>query len=1121
VLPPSTAKHMNRDPFYQKIIQRLNRTLDPQLFEDCAADLLRSTWPTLVPVRGGSDSGMDGAIADGKGGQFPLITTTSEDVIGNLTYNIKTRSAKGDTTRKAVLATSRQLTPRKRENLIRRAQELGLALLQIHDQADIANRLYHTPKWCRELLGLTGDPAPLSKVPKSERIFLNLPLIGRDTDLAWLRQTSGDKILVGQPGTGKTFLLRQLADLGEALFVNTSDRGAIAEGIREQQPTTLIVDDAQLHHDVLLNLKQLREEIGAQFNIIATCWPSDEHSLAPILNVPSAQIHSFVLLPRDSIVQVIKATGVGGPNQLIHELVNQAEGRPGLAVTLAHLCLQGDIHRVFLGEALADSLLKNATEQMIGVLAAFAIGGDVGMELDVVANELKIPPVEVREYVTKLAASGVILDVSDRQLAIRPPALREALSRDVFFGGATSLGCERLIWRAPSLEQVGLTLIGASRRHARIPCELMIQVLDRSNSIGIWQNYSWLGREEALWVLNNRPGILTVIAHPLLHHAPEVAIPLFLEQAIGDDRPLNAAPDHPHRLIGDWVKSAYPGTGAAVKRRQVLLDTTTRWLKEGKNVNVGLLALTYAFSPQFKTSETDPGEGRAFHIRFGFLTLEELRFIQNQWPQALSTLQHIQIDDTEPLRQLITEYAYQYRYSHGHTVPEEIATAMESFAERMLRDLVVLFNQRADVAYWAKPLATHLNLALDLHLDREFDILYPTRESRDWKEEQEHQRQEVETLATEWSQLAPETVAQKLASVEAMAKRIKARWSEWSRYLCERVAGQVVSPLTWAQALAQTTEDGSLVLPFLKCAALLSEVGWVEWAEQCLANPSLRFATILTVLTQIAPPQSLLNLTLANLSGFAQLTETLVVRKEIPEDTLRQLLRHSDSAIAGAAAQGEWMSDPQGTVRDSLREDWRNAILRFAHDGYWLRQILISDPTLARAWLERHIANQPLRPYEPDSVVGGAIAVTSEDERIRLLDQIPDSFEMDHVIFALVNDHLQVYRALLNNERLKDFHLVPLGNEIKGNWVEKAKMALDQGYSAQKVAQAARGYQGFISWEGNESNMWGEWIGRYNSLLEDSDQRIRIVGEIGKAYAEERRSRALECERREAVYGRE
>lgn len=1110
---------MNRDPIYLKITQRLNRTLDPQLFEDCVADLLRPTWRGLVPIRGGSDSGMDGAIADGQGEPFPLVTTTSDRAIDNLTRNLKKYVEDGGARRQVVFATSQNLSPQRKKNLLARARERGFTLLQIHDQADIANRLYHSPKWCKELLGLTGDPAPLSRIPKSERIFLNLPLIGRDTDIVWLRQLTGDKILVGQPGTGKTFLLRQLADSSEALFVNSSDRGEIAEGIREQKPSTLIVDDAQLHLDLLLNLKQIREEIGARFSIIATCWPSDEHILAPVLNISSIQIHSLELLPRDSIVQVIKATGIGGSNGLINELVNQAEGRPGLAVTLAHLCLQGDVQQVVQGDALADSLLKNVGIRGAGILAAFAIGGEAGMELGIVAEELNIPPLEIKEYVTLLASSGTIMEVREKQLAIRPPALRQAVVLRVFFHGPAPLDCSGLIDRAPSLEQVGLTLIGANRRHARVPKELIVQVLDRSTSVGVWQDYAWLGHDESLWVLNNRPGILTVIALPLLFHAPEDAIPLLLEQAIGDNRLLDASPDHPLRLIEDWINTAYPGTGESVRRRQILFTATSKWLADGKNVGVGLIALTHSFSPGYVFSESDPGEGKYVQIHSGFLSHDELAALQGQWVRVRELLKNIQIDDTEPLHQLVRRYAYPS--VHEHLLPEEIRELMESFAKQMLRDVVTLFSQRMDVSYWARPMATHLNLEINLPIDREFEILYPIRDHRDWQEQESSQRLRIEQLAIDWSQLGPEVVSHRLAYMQKLAERIKNQWEQGPFHLCQQIADKVSSPLSWARALQQTTDNGALVLPFLEQAALLQESGWIEFAQQCLLTPKMRGATIHTALRLVTPPQLLLDLTLANLSGYGDAIKFSVVRKEIPEETVRQILRHADPTIASAAAQGEWMSDPQGAIRESILADWRDAIIRSSDDGFWLRQILICDPRLAYDWLERHIADDNLQFSMPNCAAGGAIAVLDNASRIRLLHQVGDSPRSDDAIAGLVDDRPEVYEVLLLNQRLKRFHLIPLGGGMAGNWPEKAKLALDHGYNVEQVADAAQGYPYFSIWTGNESDRWSEWSGRYNKLLEDSDPRIRRVGELGNAYLAEKRRRALERERKDSIYGRQ
>ena len=139
---------MNRDPFYQQIVDRLNKHLDPDLFEQCACDLLRKVYPGLVPIRGGHDAGMDGAIAGRQEPSSFLVCTTSPRVKDNLKQSLKSHVKSGGTRREVVLATSQKLTAPQRLGLEKEATKLGFTLRQIHDQANFADRLYSSPEWC-------------------------------------------------------------------------------------------------------------------------------------------------------------------------------------------------------------------------------------------------------------------------------------------------------------------------------------------------------------------------------------------------------------------------------------------------------------------------------------------------------------------------------------------------------------------------------------------------------------------------------------------------------------------------------------------------------------------------------------------------------------------------------------------------------------------------------------------------------------------------------------------------------------------------------------------------------------------------------------------------------------
>ncbi|MCK4450749.1 MAG: hypothetical protein KAX26_09170, partial [Anaerolineae bacterium] len=386
------------------------------------------------------------------------------------------------------------------------------------------------------------------------------------------------------------------------------------------------------------------------------------------LVLPESRVRKLGLLTRDQIVEVIKAAGLGGPNQLIREIVNQAEGRPGLATTLAYLCLQGDVRQVVLGDALSNVFL-NVFEPLIGktarqVLAAFAVGGDAGMAMEAVAESLELSVLEVHQAVVDLAAGGVILKVDPQHLSVRPPALRHVLIRDVFFCGPTALPFpvfQGLLAKSPYSAQSVHALIGVKARGGKVPQAWLTALVESSPSV--WQSYVQLGREEAAWLFEHHPEALTMVARPGLESAPDVALPLLLKKAIGDQRPLHAHTDHPLRIIQDWVLTGEPGSGQPLERRKTLLQVVRSWLDTRQDVAVGLCALEFVLSPNFHSHTPDPGSGDTITIRRGLLSPDELRAVQELWPPVLEILQIIPFTDWTPVRRMVEAWVYPGRFN--------------------------------------------------------------------------------------------------------------------------------------------------------------------------------------------------------------------------------------------------------------------------------------------------------------------------------------------------------------------------------------------------------------------------------------------------------------------------
>ena len=255
---------------------------------------------------------------------------------------------------------------------------------------------------------LKKEPPALSVIPDTAKLSLELPLIGRDNDLAWLQNGNGDRVLIGQPGSGKTFLLHKFAKHAGALFVNDPNLGRVTSEYKRKKPKIIIIDDAQLHTEFILRLINYRKRKSAMFQILASCWPSHGEDVLSTLNIPASRSHFLNLLTLDQLVEVVKAASVGWrlSDPLIQEIIVQSVGRPGLTVLLTELCLkEGGVQDIVLGDALTrwirSTLLPTTNNADTStILAGFAIGGDAGMSMNVVAEILELSPLKVQSIIS-------------------------------------------------------------------------------------------------------------------------------------------------------------------------------------------------------------------------------------------------------------------------------------------------------------------------------------------------------------------------------------------------------------------------------------------------------------------------------------------------------------------------------------------------------------------------------------------------------------------------------------------------------------------------------------------------------------------------------------------------
>lgn len=1107
-----------QDPFYQQILDGLSGRLDPDVFEEAAADLLRDAFPSLVPIRGGSDFGMDAAIADGNGPAYSLTCTTSPDVIGNLRTSLSSYVESGGQRRKVVIATSQELTATKRKNLHAAAEELGFQVVQVFSRAAFAHRLYRNNDWCRRLLGLTGRPTALSVVPETTRPLVGEVSVGRDADLDWLRNLSTDGLLIGQPGSGKTYLLHLLAREGWGLFAVDNDLEALANAIRSQEPLVIIIDDAHTRVDLLTRLRLLREQLSAPYKIVASSWPGDAEQVAEALQLPSDRQRVLHLLTRDQIVEVVKTVGIQRPRRLVREIVDQAAGRPGLAVTLAILCLRGDTKKVVFGEILKRSLV-GTLEQLVGrrvtqILAAFSIGGDAGLSLQDVAMGLELPAADIRTEVVRLAASGVVLEV-DRKLSVCPATLRFLLVRDVFFSSTFAIPLGALLSKSENLAETANVLIGARAYGGAVSDDLLFDALERADSETAWAQCASLGPTEATEVLRRHPDLVISVARQALCSAPKVVLPLLLKEAVDDNRPLHTFTEHPLRLIDDWIKTRTEFGIDPIARRKHLLRAVTVWLKEGGSTRVGLCGLCYVLRLNEERNESDPGSGNTFTFYRSLLSIDEIVAVGTLWPAVRELLELHLGDDWEKPLEILHEWTYPETLVLGGGVPDEFSSAIAPIAQRILSEMASLAKDRPGILHRLQQYAKELENPLPVEIPREFAILFPNRTSDDWREANQRHVDDVQHLASQWKDDAPECIAERIAAYDREARQANISWPSGTTMACRMLAASVSSSLGWFRALRDRSAHPDLLEPFLNRAVLNCESGWEKAIRECLGDRNQRWLGVTQALMQDSCAE-LVSEAMILLEDCGRIVETICLRGQVPIKNLAKLLQHPAVDISTAAAIGEWLADPQHSVRPELDADWRVAVLRADTINHWIVEVLKSDAVLAEDWLMRHLqTSDPILPSTDE--YEKITTLLDQAARRRLISSIPVTYRMQGLATSLVGDDRDLYREMLSNPRLKPYHLVPLQGMSAVSWRVFAISALDAGYSPADIAQSVHG--GMSSWSGPASARWQNWIDRFRLLSDADDERMRQVATVGIHHAEQNRDAALIQERNEAVFG--
>lgn len=1145
-----------RDRHYRMILGGLEGTLDPSLFEACVVDLLSAVYPGLVPIHGGQDYGMDGAIADGLGEAYPLIVTTSEDVSGNLKKNLDSYARGGGPRREVVVATSTELTGRRRRNLRERAREKGFTLVQVHDRQDLARRLYRRSDWARNLLGLTGSAPSLSAVPPSRYPTRGeIELVGREADLAWLAESSGDRLIVGQPGAGKTSVLLRLVERGEALFLARDDEWRIAEDLRDERPRIVLVDDAHLDPQQVARLRRLREEIcGAStgeagvrgwFDLLATAWPGAEDDvLEAMARPPRENVRELELLTRRQIVEILRSMGIGleDDDPRLRALVDQAANKPGLAVTLGSLFLRGEELDVFSGQAIRRSLIPALRRVLesdpTDLLACFALGGNRGVAIDSVREFLGVDRESLHRRVTAAAHGGVlrVVDREEGRLAVEPEALRSALLQEAFFTGP-GLPYRELLAQESYPPQAVETLVAAALRRVAVPADDLRELVSRHGPVEAWQGLAYLGRSEACWVLEHFPGPLGDVAPSALEGAPEAAIQRLLGAATEAEGALHSTPAHPLRILEDWVQGiprAHPGRSdlvASLKRRGELVEGAERYRLAGGDdrlaVRVSLMALSARLEGAGRSATGD-----SMVVRRGVLPPGASSEILKLWAAVRPRIEpHVRALWRE-IEEVLRSWVHPHVYGRMPTTEE--LDRYQSVARRVILDLVEVADGHPGLATALAAWGEKVGAEVALPESPGFSTLFPEdlllRDAED-ADGEIRQAQAAADLAERLSREQPEATARRLAFFGEEARAFLPGHRGWHTRVrfASALAENVTDPMGWLDAMMAAGLEAPWLSPLLE-RIVAEGVGANRAVGHCLEADAYRWLGALAAIRAPELSEQVLETALAEVPEH--IVEVACDRGEVPVSTLRRLLRHPRRPVALAAAVGEWLADPRGTVRPELEGDWRSAVRRArgtaradrierSGQHHWMREILSSDDELASEWFRARLEGPSgFELASDDGLYAAAASALAEGQRIALLRLVEPSRLAGSLARLLVGDSVAVFRRLLERPDLRPCHLECLGGRRPdGTWAALAQEALIGGHPPQEIVELTLDAGPPVVRPVTGVGYWLDWVEAFRAVREDAEGVLRTTAELGVRRAQERVEEARRQSRRIELAG--
>jgi len=953
-------------------------------------------------------------------------------------------------------------------------------------------------------------------------------LLFRGEDLEALRRRKGDFIIAGQPGIGKTFLSYHFAKERNGKFAISESADDVIAALNDPPPV-LIVDDAAEKTDLLKRLVHFRQGSNVNFQLVAICWSYEVDPLLPLMGLATEDVHSPRLITADEMADLIKMrfkeAGLSPPNPVIAEIRKQADGRPGLALRLVEIISRDRDLRALLDATAHYEMLDRAFRTLgegnvSDILAAFAVGGRVGMHKEDVAEALDHPVRQISKVLRTLATGGIIKETGPTTLATQPSSFRHALLKKEFLTGG-SLGdfdiYVKLFEKAPSKQSALTTVIDAVTKGAIIEAEWLLSEVKDVDDTGIWHRLAGTGAEWCARVIDAFDGSPDEIADCVLLYFPERIIPSLLDTMVSDVRPPNSNPDCAERQLQDWIEAIPARMGDSTERRRQLLEATKGWLVNGGDPDTGWKSLRKCVSLEYHRVEADPGAGNKISWVNGLLPAEEVKRFVSFWDEFLSLAQTYPPRRWDSLLEALREWLHPYA-SNG--VPQELHDLTTSTAKHFAEEFVQLPNVPQDaVRMWG----VDYGLWDDKKITPEFRIYNPPDPFRVDRENRRALEQAntnaAKKLGGAWAKLPPAEVAQKIHRMEEQCRQWDRRGIyDWT--ICQQIASEISDIPTWLKTFVEYGLSPSAVMPFVQ-KTMQTDPQWNIVIQ--LLNIDQYQPYVMDLLLQHDDiPEEVIAVCAPMLEKYTQTIETVIYRGQLSAFWWDYFMEHTNGKLALAVVLVDFRTKNQ-TLLKTNRKGWLNLFrrgivgLESLDDFHDIGEMVAVIPEirlpLVLVLLEnnKYILDPYTKRYED---LSGSL---SREEKREILSNAGRKSSRD-LMALLIGVDTVLYKELLDNPDLGTYHLHPLlGDPINEGWQAKAILAIEAGYQPRQIVNACTSD---MSWSGSEAAHYKMWVDRFSVLAASSDSRLQEIGKEGIRIFSYDQANAERRENYETIHGR-